>query len=156
MIAVVQRVREASVSVEAEGYDARIGPGLCVLLAVERGDTEQPADWMANKLARLRIFADGQGRMNRSVLDTGGEVLLISQFTLAGDCSRGHRPSFDNAAEPRLGRHLYERVARRLAEEPGITVKTGIFGAMMQVSLVNDGPVTVILQRRDPPAAASG
>ena len=147
MIAVVQRVHEASVSVEAEGYDARIGRGLCVLLAVEGGDTEQPADWMANKLARLRIFADEQGRMNRSVLDVGGEVLLISQFTLAGDCARGHRPSFDKAAEPQLGRELYERVAERLAAEHGVVVKTGVFGAMMQVSLVNDGPVTVIVQR---------
>ncbi len=155
MIAVVQRVREASVSVEAEGYDARIGRGLCVLLAVEGGDTEQPADWMANKLARLRIFADEQGRMNRSVLDVGGEVLLISQFTLAGDCTRGHRPSFDNAAEPQLGRRLYERVAQRLAGESGVVVKTGVFGAMMQVSLVTDGPVTVIVQRRPAETANS-
>jgi D-tyrosyl-tRNA(Tyr) deacylase len=147
MIAVVQRVREASVSVEEDGYSAAIGQGLCVLLAVEGGDTEQPADWMANKLARLRIFADEQDRMNRSVLEVGGEVLLISQFTLAGDCARGHRPSFENAAEPQLGRELYERVAERLAAEHGVAVKTGVFGAMMQVSLVNDGPVTVILHR---------
>jgi D-tyrosyl-tRNA(Tyr) deacylase len=147
VIAVVQRVREASVSVEEDGYSAVIGQGLCVLLAVEGGDTEQPADWMANKLARLRIFADEQGRMNRSVLDVGGEVLLISQFTLAGDCARGHRPSFEGAAEPQLGRELYERVAERLAAEHGVVVKTGVFGAMMQVSLVNDGPVTVIVHR---------
>jgi len=147
VIAVVQRVREASVSVEEDGYSAAIGQGLCVLLAVEGGDTEQPADWMANKLARLRIFADERDRMNRSVLEVGGEVLLISQFTLAGDCARGHRPSFEKAAEPQLGRELYERVAKRLAAEHGVVVKTGVFGAMMQVSLVNDGPVTVILHR---------
>jgi D-tyrosyl-tRNA(Tyr) deacylase len=148
VIAVVQRVREASVTVEDDGYRAGIGPGLCVLLAVEGGDTEQPADWIANKLARLRVFADEQGRMNRSVLDVGGEVLLISQFTLAGDCTRGHRPSFDNAADPQLGRRLYERVAQRLTQALGVAVKTGVFGAMMQVGLVNDGPVTVIVRRR--------
>jgi D-tyrosyl-tRNA(Tyr) deacylase len=155
VIAVVQRVREASVTVEEDGYRAAIGRGLCVLLAVEAGDTEQPADWMANKLARLRIFADEQGRMNRSILDIGGEVLLISQFTLAGDCTRGHRPSFDNAAEPQLGRRLYERVAEHLASEHEVAVKTGVFGAMMQVSLINDGPVTVIVQRRAPETANS-
>ncbi|MHC4963988.1 MAG: D-aminoacyl-tRNA deacylase [Planctomycetota bacterium] len=155
MIAVVQRVREASVTVEEDGYRAAIGRGLCVLLAVEAGDTEQPADWMANKLARLRIFADEQGRMNRSILDIGGEVLLISQFTLAGDCTRGHRPSFDNAAEPQLGRRLYERVAEHLASEHEVAVRTGVFGAMMQVSLINDGPVTVIVQRRAPETANS-
>jgi D-tyrosyl-tRNA(Tyr) deacylase len=155
VIAVVQRVREASVTVEADGYRAAIGRGLCVLLAVEAGDTERPADWMANKLARLRIFADEQGRMNRSVLDAGGQVLLISQFTLAGDCTRGHRPSFDNAAEPTLGRRLYERVGQRLSSEHGVTVRTGVFGAMMQVSLVNDGPVTVIVQRREAETGAS-
>ena len=147
MIVVVQRVREASVTVEAEGVSAGIGPGLCVLLAVERGDTEAPADWMARKLAHLRIFADERSRMNRSVKDIGGEVLLISQFTLAGDCARGHRPSFDNAAEPELGRRLYERVAEQLQSRHGVPVKTGVFGAMMQVGLVNDGPVTVIIQR---------
>jgi D-tyrosyl-tRNA(Tyr) deacylase len=155
VIAVVQRVREASVTVEEDGYRAAIGRGLCVLLAVEAGDTEQPADWMANKLARLRIFADEQGRMNRSILDIGGEVLLISQFTLAGDCTRGHRPSFDNAAEPQLGRRLYERVAEHLASEHEVAVRTGVFGAMMQVSLINDGPVTVIVQRRAPETANS-
>jgi D-tyrosyl-tRNA(Tyr) deacylase len=149
VIAVVQRVREASVSVEAEGYDARIGRGLCVLLAVEREDTEPLARWMANKLAHLRVFPDDEGKMNRSVLDVGGEVLLISQFTLAGDCAKGHRPSFVNAAEPQLGRRLYERVAERLADDHGVPARTGVFGALMQVSLINDGPVTVIVQRSD-------
>lgn len=148
MIAVVQRVREAGVTVEAEGYAARIGRGLCVLLAVERSDGEAVADWMAAKLARLRIFPDDQRNMNRSVRDVAGEVLLISQFTLAGDCDRGNRPSFAGAAEPRVGRALYDRVGDRLEIE-GLTVRRGLFGASMLVSLVNDGPVTVIVSRRD-------
>jgi D-tyrosyl-tRNA(Tyr) deacylase len=148
MIAVVQRVSEASVTVESDGYRETIGRGLCVLLAVERGDTEPVVEWMANKLANLRIFADEAGKMNRSALDVGGAVLLISQFTLAGDCTRGHRPSFERAADPDLGRRLYEQVAERLAAEFGVAVRTGIFGAKMQVSLVNDGPVTVILHRK--------
>ncbi len=147
MIAVVQRVREASVTVEAEGYRADIGPGLCVLLAVERGDDEASADWMAKKLANLRILPDEARHMNRSVLETGGAVLLVSQFTLAGDCSRGNRPSFDAAAEPEAGRALYQRVGARLRDEHSLQVEFGIFGAMMQVALVNDGPVTVIVRR---------
>ncbi len=147
MIAVVQRVREASVTVEAEGYRAEIGPGLCVLLAVERGDDEASADWMAKKLANLRILPDEARHMNRSVLEAGGSVLLVSQFTLAGDCSRGNRPSFDAAADPEAGRALYERVGARLRGEHGLPVEFGIFGAMMQVALVNDGPVTVIVRR---------
>jgi D-tyrosyl-tRNA(Tyr) deacylase len=149
MIAVVQRVSQASVAVDAEAYHAAIGPGLCVLLGVEAGDDESDAAWMAGKLARLRIFADDQQKMNRSVQDVGGAVLLISQFTLAGDCSRGNRPSFVAAAEPVTGRRLYELVARLLQDEHAISVKTGVFGAMMQVALVNDGPVTVILRSRE-------
>jgi D-tyrosyl-tRNA(Tyr) deacylase len=154
VIAVVQRVGEASVTVEAEGYRAAIGRGLCVLLAVEHGDDEKTAAWMGNKLAHLRIFGDEQGRMNRSVRDVGGEILLISQFTLAGDCTRGHRPSFEKAAEPAVGQRLYEAVGRCLADEFEVPVKTGIFGAMMLVGLVNEGPVTVIVQRK--PAATGG
>jgi D-tyrosyl-tRNA(Tyr) deacylase len=100
---------------------------------------------MARKLANLRIFPDEDRRMNRSVVETGGAVLLVSQFTLAGDCSRGNRPSFDAAAGPESGRALYERVGSRLRGEHGLPVKCGIFGAMMRVSLVNDGPVTLIV-----------
>lgn len=148
MIAVVQRVREASVTVEAEGYRAAIGPGLCVLLGVEQGDTDAEASWMAGKLARLRIFRDDDGRMNRSVQETGGAVLLVSQFTLAGDCAKGNRPSFVRAAEPALGEKLYENVAELLAREHRLPVERGIFGAMMDVALVNDGPVTLIVQRQ--------
>ncbi|MCZ6446333.1 MAG: D-aminoacyl-tRNA deacylase [Phycisphaerales bacterium] len=147
MIAVLQRVREASVTVEAIGHHAHIGRGLCVLLAIERGDTEQQADWMAKKLAQLRIFPDQQEKMNRSVADIGGEVLLISQFTLVGECAKGNRPSFVKAAEPDLGRRLYERVARRMGSEHGLPVATGVFGAMMLLNLINDGPVTLIVRR---------
>jgi D-tyrosyl-tRNA(Tyr) deacylase len=135
------------VTVEAEGYRAAIGRGLAILLAVVRGDGEAEATWMAGKLARLRIFPDDEGRMNRSVQDIGGEVLLVSQFTLAGDCRKGNRPSFVDAADPDEGRGLYERVGRLLETDQGVPVKTGRFGAMMQVELVNDGPVTLIVER---------
>lgn len=148
MIALIQRVTEASVAVEADGYHATIGPGLCVLLCAEDTDTEQEADWIAGKIARLRIFRDDQDKMNRSVQDVRGEVLVVSQFTLSGDCAKGNRPSFVHAAEPESGKRLYEDVARRLEEVHGLPVKTGRFGAMMQVALVNDGPVTIILKRR--------
>ena len=119
-----------------------------MLLAVERGDDEKVVAWMARKLAHLRIFGDERGKMNRSVRDVGGEVLLVSQFTLAGDCTRGHRPSFERAAEPEAGQRLYEAVGRCLGDEFGVPVRTGVFGAMMRVGLVNEGPVTVIIQRR--------
>ena len=152
MLALVQRVSHAAVTVEAQGHRAEIGLGLCVLLGVEKGDDEPAADWMARKLAALRIFPDDHRNMNRSVLDVGGAVLLVSQFTLAGDCSRGNRPSFDGAAEPDLGRALYERVAGQLREAHGLHVGCGIFGAMMRVELINEGPVTVMVRSvvRDP------
>ncbi|MHC4990494.1 MAG: D-aminoacyl-tRNA deacylase [Planctomycetota bacterium] len=155
MLAVVQRVTEASVSVASEAYEAAIGPGLCVLLGVEIGDGEPQAVWMARKLANLRIFRDEQDRMNRSVLDIGGEVLVVSQFTLAGDCTKGNRPSFVNAAEPTLGEALYERVCDELGAAHGLTVRRGVFGAMMQVALVNDGPVTIIVRREPATQEAS-
>jgi len=147
VITVVQRVREASVSVEADGYRAEIGPGLCVLLAVERGDGEAEADWMARKLAKLRVFADEHRNMNRSVCDTGGEVLLVSQFTLAADCVKGNRPSFDAAAPPEQARVLFDRVAQQLRTQHDLAVVCGVFGAMMQVSLTNEGPVTLIVRK---------
>jgi D-tyrosyl-tRNA(Tyr) deacylase len=146
MIAVVQRVSRASVAVEAEDYRAEIGPGLCVLLCAEVGDGAEQSQWMAGKLARLRIFRDENDKMNRSVQDTGGELLVISQFTLAGDCSKGNRPSFINAAGPQDGERLYLDVCRRLSQEHSLAVKTGIFGAMMQVEIHNDGPVTLIVR----------
>ena len=116
-----------------------------ILLGVETTDGEATADWIAGKLARLRIFKDEQDRMNRSVQDTGGEVLLVSQFTLLGNTAKGNRPSFIQAAGPVLGETLYERVALQLRDAHGLNVKTGVFGAMMQVQLVNDGPVTLIV-----------
>ncbi|MHC5024668.1 MAG: D-aminoacyl-tRNA deacylase, partial [Planctomycetota bacterium] len=114
---------------------------------VEAGDSESEADWMAGKLARLRIFRDDNDLMNRSVQDIRGDVLLVSQFTLAGDCRKGNRPSFISAADPADGERLYEHVATRLRSDHGLPVRTGLFGAMMQVALVNDGPVTLIVQR---------
>ena len=150
MIAVVQRVTEATVDVETTGYHASIGPGLCILLGVERGDTEAEARWMAGKLSRLRIFRDDQDKMNRSVVDVEGQVLLISQFTLAGNCDKGNRPSFVNAADPKRGEKLYDHVAELLGAEYGLPTRTGQFGAMMKVNLTNDGPVTLIVSKRPP------
>lgn len=146
MIAVVQRVRGAAVDVAQAGYHAEIEAGLCVLLGVEQGDTAAEAIWMAGKLARLRIFCDDEGKMNRSVQDTGGAILLISQFTLAGDCRKGNRPSFIHAADPAIGESLYEAVATHLRTDQDLDVKQGIFGAMMQVHIQNDGPVTLIVR----------
>jgi D-aminoacyl-tRNA deacylase len=119
---------------------------LCVLLCAEQGDSDADADWMAGKLARLRIFRDEQDKMNRSVQDINGEALVISQFTLAGETSKGNRPSFINAAPPEKGSRLYERVCETLARDHHVPVKKGIFGAMMLVELVNDGPVTLIVR----------
>ena len=146
MIAVVQRVISASVDVPEANHTASINEGLVVLLAVEPDDTDETAAWISHKLAHLRVMADDQGRMNQSILDTDGQLLLVSQFTLAGDCHKGHRPSFVGAANPELGQRLYETVAEALSKNHGITTRTGVFGASMQVSLVNDGPVTLILR----------
>ena len=147
MIAVVQRVVKAAVTVEPQGYEAGIGRGLCVLLAVEKADVEADADWMARKLAMLRVFPDDKHRMGRSVQDVGGEILLVSQFTLVGDCRKGNRPSFDAAAPPEHGRVLIDRVAHQLRTEHDLTVACGVFGAMMQVNIINDGPVTLIVRQ---------
>ncbi len=143
--AVVQRVSQAAVSIGGRRL-AAIGRGLTVLLAVRRGDGEAQADWMAGKIAGLRIFDDAEGKMNLSALDVGGGVLLVSQFTLYGDCRKGRRPSFTEAAPPEEAERLYELVAGRLGEQ-GLQVQTGRFGAAMQVSLVNDGPVTLLLEK---------
>lgn len=147
MIAVVQRVSSASVKVEEPTYFQTINHGLCVLLAVEKGDSQAQAKWFAGKLARLRIFADERDKMNRSVQDISGEILLVSQFTLAGDCSKGNRPSFANAATGDLGKALYEAVGQHLQADHGLSVKFGVFGAMMKVSIDNDGPVTLIVRK---------
>ncbi|RBI83684.1 D-tyrosyl-tRNA(Tyr) deacylase [Rhodosalinus halophilus] len=144
MRAVIQRVSEARVSVEGAVL-GEIGPGLMVLVCAMQGDTEAAADKLASKVARLRIFRDAEGRMNRSVLDAGGGALVVSQFTLAADTARGNRPGFSAAADPEEGRRLYERFAAALQRE-GVPVATGRFGAEMQVALVNDGPVTIPLE----------
>jgi len=145
MLAVVQRVSEARVEVAECGHDEAIGPGMCVLLGVEGHDGISQAEWMAKKLANLRIFRDADGLMNRSLLDIGGEAMVVSQFTLAGDCRKGNRPSFVRAAPPETAMPLYEQVVGLLRGRYRLTVRTGIFGGVMRLSLVNDGPVTIIL-----------
>ena len=146
MRAVVQRVTSASVSVEGETIGS-IGAGLVVLLGVAEGDTEDDAAYMAEKIVNLRIFEDDAGKMNRSLLENGGAVLAVSQFTLLGDCRKGRRPSFIEAARPEEGRRLYEAFCEA-ARALGIRVETGRFQAMMQVALVNDGPVTILVDSR--------
>lgn len=146
MRAVVQRVTSAKVTV-AERLTGEIGQGLLVLVGVEQGDGPSDLHYIAAKIRDLRIFADSDGKMNRSVLDIQGGVLVVSQFTLAGDARNGRRPSFASAAAPEIARALYEEVVRELAAS-GLRVATGEFQAMMQVSLVNDGPVTILLDSR--------
>jgi D-tyrosyl-tRNA(Tyr) deacylase len=142
---VYQRVKRASVAIEGRVH-ASIGGGAVLLLAVERGDDEAAMTWGARKCAELRAFADEERKMNLSLLETGGEALVISQFTLAARVRKGRRPSFDRAAEPREAERLYERFCRELTEA-GVPVKTGVFAAMMDVELVNSGPVTFIIER---------
>jgi D-tyrosyl-tRNA(Tyr) deacylase len=146
MIAVVQRVTRASVRVGSETVGA-IDAGLLVLLGVALGDTEADSEWLANKCAELRIFRDDADKMNLSVIDIGGSVLVVSQFTLLGDCSRGRRPSFTNAAPPAEADRLYRNFVDRLVSR-GLNVATGVFQAMMEVELVNDGPVTMLLDSK--------
>jgi D-aminoacyl-tRNA deacylase len=146
MRAVLQRVARSSVEVDGECV-GRIGPGWLVLLGVERGDTDADAAWIADKVLNLRAFEDDQGKMNRSVADVGGGILVVSQFTLLGDCRGGRRPSFTAAAEPAEAERLYLRCAELMAQS-GLEVATGVFRAMMKVELVNDGPVTLLLDSR--------
>jgi len=145
MKTVIQRVKSASVVVEGKTV-GEIGRGILVLVGVERGDDEARADWLAEKVCNLRIFEDEAGKMNLSVQEIGGSLLLVSQFTLAGNCDKGRRPSFDTAAPPDEGKRLYEYFVEAVKRN-GLQVATGIFQADMQVSLVNDGPVTFILER---------
>ena len=146
MRAVVQRVLSAGVSVEGRVL-GRIGHGLLVFVGVARNDGPDDVQYVAAKIRELRIFPDADGRMKRSVVDTGGELLVVSQFTLVGDCRKGRRPAFDDAAPPALAEALYEDVVR-LLRESGLTVATGQFQAHMTVELVNDGPVTMLLDSR--------
>ena len=145
MKAVIQRVTSASVTVEGV-ISGQIGQGIMVLLGVEKGDEESKADWLAEKIAGLRIFSDDEGKMNLSLRDVEGALLVVSQFTLAGNCDKGRRPSFDTAAPPAEGKRLYDYFVEAL-KRLGIPVQTGIFQTDMQVSLVNDGPVTFLLKR---------
>ena len=146
MRAVVQRVRSASVSVDG-AVVGEIGPGLAILVGVANDDGPADVQYIATKIRDLRIFPDEQGKMNRSVGESGGAVLVVSQFTLQADCRKGRRPSFDGAAAPALAQPLYEEVVRQL-REAGLTVATGTFQAHMAVALVNEGPVTLLLDSK--------
>ena len=147
MRAVIQRVSEARVEVDGKVVGA-IGRGVLVLLGVAQGDTEGDADRLAKKIVELRIFEDAAGKMNLALGDVGGSILAVSQFTLLGDCSKGRRPSFISAAPPDEGKRLYDYVVGKM-KESGAMVETGIFQAMMQVQLINDGPVTFIIDSRE-------
>jgi D-tyrosyl-tRNA(Tyr) deacylase len=146
MRAVLQRVRSASVDVDVRTV-GRVGAGLLVFVGVASGDGPDDVRYISSKIRDLRIFPDEEGRMNRSVVESGGGILVISQFTLMGDCRKGRRPSFDAAAPPEIARALYDDVVRDL-KALGIAVETGVFQAHMDVSLVNDGPVTMLLDSR--------
>jgi D-aminoacyl-tRNA deacylase len=147
MRAVVQRVAEASVTIGTQIKGA-IGRGLLVLVAVEDADTDADLEWLSGKIVRLRIFDDESGAMNHSVLDVGGEILLVSQFTLFASCQKGNRPSYTRSAKPIVAIPLYEKFVARIGQDLGKPVATGEFGANMKVILTNDGPVTIILDSK--------
>lgn len=149
---VLQRVREARVDVDGRTA-GRIGPGLCLLVGVEKGDGEADAEALARKCVELRIFPDGQGKMNLSLAETGGQVLAVSQFTLAGSVRKGRRPSFDGAEEPGRAAALFDHFVGAV-RALGAAVETGVFQALMEVHIVNDGPVTFVLESR--PGAGQG
>ena len=144
MQVVLQRVKEASVKVDGE-VKACIGKGICLLVGVEKEDSEEDIVYAANKIVDLRIFPDKEGKMNLALMDIEGEVLAVSQFTLAGSIKKGRRPSFDKAEEPGRAASLFDEFVKKI-EERGIPVKTGVFGARMDVCLTNDGPVTFVIQ----------
>ncbi len=144
MKAVIQRVSSAAVEIDAK-IVGQIGRGLLVYLGVAKGDTDVDTEYMAKKIVEMRIFSDDEGKMNRSLQDIGGQVLLVSNFTLQGDCRKGRRPGFDGAAEPAIAQQLYEKTAKLIADK-GLQVAMGVFGAHMQVKSINDGPVTFILE----------
>jgi D-tyrosyl-tRNA(Tyr) deacylase len=142
----VQRVKHANVEVDSK-IVGTIGPGVLVFIGVTHEDTKEQVTWLANKLINLRIFEDDQGKLNRSLFDCKGVALIISQFTLYGDCTDGRRPSFIQAARPELAKQLYEEFIEEV-QKGGVAVQTGIFGADMKVSLLNDGPVTLMIERK--------
>lgn len=145
MRALIQRVTEASVTVDNQ-IVGQIGSGFLVLVCAMQGDTEKNAQMLADKVRKLRIFSDDAGRMNKSLEDTGGAVLVVSQFTLAADTSSGNRPGFSTAAPPEIGKMLYKTFSKLLSDD-GIPVQNGVFGADMAVALVNDGPITIWVER---------
>ena len=148
MIAVIQRVSESSVRINGQVKGA-IGPGLMVLLGIEEADGAEDINWLSRKITNLRIFEDEEGVMNRSLIDAGGEILLISQFTLHASTKKGNRPSYIKAAKPETAIPLYEQFIAQLSSDAGKPVQTGEFGVEMKVSLINDGPVTIIMDTKD-------
>ena len=145
MKALIQRVKKASVTINGELYSS-VGAGMLVLLGVQKSDTAENAEKLAQKLLNLRIFEDENGKMNFSIQDVSGEILVVSQFTLCADCRKGTRPGFDNAAPPEIANKLYEEFVKNL-KASGLKVATGKFRAMMDVSLINDGPVTFLVEK---------
>lgn len=148
MRTIIQRVSKAEVSINGK-IKSEIGSGLLVLLGIEEIDTEEDVGWLTGKILRLRIFDDGNGVMNLSVSETGGEILVVSQFTLHASTKKGNRPSYIKAARPEKAIPLYEKFIQRLEQESGREIKTGEFGAMMQVNLINDGPVTIFIDSKN-------
>ncbi len=147
MRAVIQRVLEASVEIDGETVST-IGPGLLILLGVADGDAAEDVAWLRGKIARMRIFSDAEGKMNQAVMETGGEIIVVSQFTLHASTRKGNRPSFLRAAVPGISEPLYEAFCAALEMELGKPVGRGVFGAEMKVALVNDGPVTIVIDSR--------
>ena len=145
MKALIQRVKRASVTIDGKLYSS-IGQGLLVLLGVVKGDEKQNAELLAEKLLKLRIFEDENGKMNKSLLDVKGQMLVVSQFTLCGDCKKGTRPSFDKSAPPEIANELYEYFVTQI-KTANVQCQTGQFGAMMEVELINDGPVTFLVEK---------
>jgi len=143
---VVQRVKRASVKVK-NSITGKIDQGLLLLVGIHESDTKKEIDWCCNKVSKLRIFEDEEGKMNRSVQDTGGGILVVSQFTLYGDTRKGTRPSFIEAAKPEIAEPLYDYMVSRFKEITDLNIQEGIFGAMMDVELINDGPVTIIVEK---------
>lgn len=148
MRVVLQRVSEASVTIAGE-RTAAIGPGFLILLGIESSDTREDIEWLAGKIARLRVFSDAEGAMNLSLEDSGGQCLVVSQFTLHASTKKGNRPSFIKAARPEVAIPLYEAFVLRLEEEIKKKVETGRFGAMMEIALINDGPVTIQIDSKN-------
>ena len=147
MKALLQRVDRAGVSVDGK-ITGEIGKGLCVFLGVVHEDTDKDVKWLADKIVNLRIFEDVSGKMNRSVIDENGEVLVVSQFTLCGDCKKGRRPSWTNAAEPTFANSMYEKFVNEI-ETKGVRTETGVFQSYMKVEICNDGPVTLMIDSRE-------